>query len=73
MATSLRYAKPKGFEEEYSLFAVLLIIFVVLGATQGDLTPTITIKGIAASLVGLIIGAIYSKFSKEKPVPKLQS
>lgn len=50
-----------------------LVIFIALGLAQDNLTPTIVIKGIAGSLVGLAIGFIYSKFSKEKSLPELQS
>ncbi|OGI98634.1 hypothetical protein A3H53_01300 [Candidatus Nomurabacteria bacterium RIFCSPLOWO2_02_FULL_40_10] len=51
----------------------LLIVFIALGLSQNNLTPTIVIKGIAGSLAGLVIGFIYSKFSKDKSVPELQS
>lgn len=50
----------------------LLAIFIALGFVQDNLTPTIVIKGIAGSLIGLIIGFVYSKFSKDQSLSELQ-
>ena len=57
--------KRRTLNSTFIIGTALLIVFIILGLTQNNLTPTIVIKGIAGSLIGLVVGFVYSKFSKE--------
>jgi len=43
---------------------IVLILFVTLDLIKGNLTPSIVLKGIGGSLLGLVIGSIISAIKK---------
>ena len=64
--------KPRTLNSTLVIGTTLLVIFMAIGLAQGNLTPKIVVKGMAGSLIGLVIGFLYSKVSRKRSSAELQ-
>lgn len=51
-------------DSTFVIGTIFLVLFIAIDFLGGNLTPIIVLKGIAGSLIGLIVGVIVSKFKK---------
>jgi len=62
--------KPITLNTSFLIGIIVLVLFIITDFMQNNLTPSIAIKGMGGSILGLIIGSIISAFKKTNSRPK---